>query len=87
LKIIISIFESVKNDCFLGGFSNFNIAEQANIFYKLRKLLAFTEGAVKKVLASLEMRWHSLRELLKKPWGAQKRVDILEGAVKKCWQA
>jgi hypothetical protein len=49
--------------------------------------LAFTEGAVKKVLASLEMCWHSLRELLKKPWGAQKRVDILEGAVKKSWQA
>jgi len=53
LKIIISIFESVKNDCFLGGFSNFNIAEQANIFYKLRKLLAFTEAASLKSVGKL----------------------------------
>jgi len=28
--------------------------------------LAFAEGVVKKVLASIEMCWHSLRELLKK---------------------
>jgi len=29
-------------------------------------VLAFTEGTVKKVLASLEMCWHLLRELVKK---------------------
>jgi hypothetical protein len=37
---------------------------------KLRKVLAFPEGAAKNVLASLEMCWHPLRELLKKCWQA-----------------
>jgi hypothetical protein len=33
---------------------------------KLRKVLPFAEGVVKKVIASLEMCWHSEMELLKK---------------------
>ena len=37
---------------------------------KLTKVLAFTEGAVKKVFGSLEMCWHLLKELLKKGWQA-----------------
>jgi hypothetical protein len=35
---------------------------------KLRKVLAFTEGTVKKVLESLEMCWQSQKRLLKKFW-------------------
>jgi len=37
---------------------------------KLRKVLAFTKGAVKKVFESSEMCWHLLKELLKKGWQA-----------------
>jgi len=33
---------------------------------KLRNVLAFAEGAVKKVLTNLEMCWHSQKKLLKK---------------------
>jgi len=33
-------------------------------------VLAFAEGAVKKVLASLEMCWYLLKELFKKCWQA-----------------
>jgi hypothetical protein len=34
------------------------------------KVLAFPKGAVKKMLASLEKCWHSLKELVKKCWQA-----------------
>jgi len=52
--------------------------EQFKSVDKLRKLLTFYEGAVKKVLASLEieMFWHLLKELLKKCWQAWTRVGI-----------
>jgi hypothetical protein len=43
---------------------------------QLRKVLAFTEGAVKKVLASIEMCWQ-----------LKKVLAFTEGAVKKCCQA
>jgi len=41
------------------------IDPQNESFYQV---LAFTEGAVKKVFGSLEMCWHLLKELLKKGW-------------------
>jgi hypothetical protein len=35
---------------------------------KLREVLPFSEGIVKKLLASLEMCWNTQKELLKKCW-------------------
>jgi hypothetical protein len=43
---------------------------------KLFNVLAFAEGAGKKVLPSLGMCWHLLKELLKNCWQAWKCVDI-----------
>ena len=40
--------------------------EQFKSVGKLRKVLAFADRAVKKVLASLEKCWNSLKELVKK---------------------
>ena len=54
---------------------------------KLRKVLAFSEGAAKILLASLKMGWHSLRELLKSVGRLRNVLAFPEGAAKKCWQA
>jgi len=43
---------------------------------KLRNVLAFPEGDVKKMVASIEKCWHLLMELLKQCWQAQKCVGI-----------
>jgi hypothetical protein len=45
--------------------------------------LAFTEGAVKKLLASLEKCCHSKKELLKSFDQLRKILAFAEGAVKK----
>ena len=57
---------------------------------KIRNVLAFAEGSVKKMLTSLEMGWYSQKELLKKYTSIKKSVGKLrivlpfvEGAVKK----
>ena len=50
---------------------------------KLRKVLAIAEGAVKKVTASLEMCWHSQKELLKSVVKLRQVLAIAEEAVKK----
>ena len=44
------------------------VKETVEKFGKLRNVLAFAEGAVKKMLANLEMCWNLLKELLKKCW-------------------
>jgi len=44
---------------------------------------AFVEGAVKKVLASLEKCCHSLKELIKNVGKLRKVLAFPEGAVKK----
>ena len=57
-------------------------------------MLSFAEGAVKKVLASIEMCWHPQNELLK-CFGKKTNVFAFpEGAVKKvltslemCWHS
>jgi hypothetical protein len=55
-------------------------------------VLALTEGAVKKVLASLEKCWHLLKELLKNVGKYRNVLAFPEGAFKKvlanlekCW--
>ncbi len=55
-------------------------------------MLAFPEGAGKKVFASLEMCWHSLTEVLKSIGKLRKVLAFALGAVKKvlaslemCW--
>jgi hypothetical protein len=53
------------------------------VFGKLRNLLTFPEGAVKKVLESLKMYWHSQQELLKSVGKLRKVLPFTEGAVKK----
>jgi len=51
-------------------------------------VLEFAEGAVKKVLASLEMCWHSKKELLKKVLASFLMCwHLLKELVKKCCQA
>jgi hypothetical protein len=50
-------------------------------------MLATTEGAVKKVLASLEMCWRSKKELLKKVLASlEKCLHLQKRQLKKCWQ-
>ena len=46
-------------------------------------MLAIAEGFVKKVMASLEMCWHSQKELLKCVAKLRKVLAIAEGSVKK----
>jgi len=43
-----------------------SLKEQVKSVGKLRNVLAFVEGAVQRVLASLEKCWHLLKELLNK---------------------
>jgi hypothetical protein len=50
---------------------------------ELRKVLAFALGAVKKVLASLEMCWYSLTEVLKSIGKLRKVLAFAVGTVKK----
>ena len=50
---------------------------------KLRKMLALAYEAVKKVLASSEMAWHSQRELLKSVGKFRNVLAFAEGDVKK----
>ena len=40
------------------------------------KVLAFAEGVIKKVLASLKMCWHGLKELFKMCWQACHDWDL-----------
>jgi hypothetical protein len=46
-------------------------------------VVAFPQGAVKKVLAILEMCWHSHKELLKSVGDLRNVLAFLQGAVKK----
>jgi hypothetical protein len=48
---------------------------------KLKSVLAFPEGAGKKVFASLEMCWHSLTEVLKSIGKLRKVLAFALGAV------
>ena len=50
-------------------------------------MLTFPEGAVKKVLASLEKCRHLLKELLKSVGKLRNVLAFAEEAVKKFWQA
>jgi len=66
--------------------------EQLKSVGKLRKMLAFADGTVKKVFASLEMCWYSQKELLKSVSKFRNGSSFAEGSVKKllasiemCW--
>ena len=50
-------------------------------------MLAFVEGAVKRVLASLEKCWHSQKERVKSVGKLRKVLAFAKGAVKKISQA
>ena len=61
---------------------------------KIRNVLAFAEGSVKKMLTSLEMGWYSQKELLKKYTSIKKVLaslelccHLLKELLKKGWQA
>ena len=68
----------------------FSFAEEAvkkNIVKKVVNVLAFPEGAVKKVLASLEKCWQFQKELLKNVGKLSNVLEFAEEAFEKCWQA
>jgi hypothetical protein len=50
-------------------------------------VLAFPKGAVKKMLASLEKCWHSLKELVKRVGKLRNVLAFAEKLFIKSWQA
>jgi hypothetical protein len=69
------------------------VKELLKIVGKLRKVLAFSEGAVKKAMASIEMCWYPQTELLISVGKLRNVSAFAKGAVKQvfpslemCWQ-